>query len=119
MALAAKVAHQLQRRRALAHFTNHGLDAGGTVFVDKFIDVPIGHCRAADFIPGAIRFFPGTHIAAVLFPEIGGQFAGAGVQHIGVFDSLVAVIIFGVHTDHGGLDAQVDVFRDQYHPNLR
>ena len=46
----------------------------------------------------------------MLFPKLFAQHSMAGVQHIGVFDGLVAVIILGVHTNDGRLDTQVDVF---------
>ena len=45
------------------------------------------------------------------------KFAGSarepGVEHVGIFDGLVAVVVLGVHADDRGLDAQVDVLGHQ------
>src|ERR1039457_3840066 len=53
------------------------------------------------------------------FPEIPGQTLDAGVEHVGVFDGLVAVIVLGVHAHDRGLDAQIDVLGHQRDPRLR
>ena len=49
----------------------------------------------------------------MLLPEIRRQRFDAGVEHVGVFDGLVAVVVLGVHADDRGLDAQIDVLGHQ------
>jgi hypothetical protein len=52
-------------------------------------------------------------------PEICGQFLDTGVEEVGVLDRLVAVIVFGMHAEDRGLDAQVDVLRHQRDTGIR
>ena len=47
------------------------------------------------------------------FPEVPRQGFNAGIEHVGVFDGLVAVVVLGMHADDCGLDAQIDVLRYQ------
>ena len=81
--------------------------------VHELVDVQFGDDGAGDLVIGAIRLFPRAHVLAMRFPEVGRQRREARVEHVGVFDGLVAVVVLGVYADHGGLDAQVDVLGHQ------
>ena len=81
--------------------------------VHELVDVQVGDHRPRDLVVGAIGFLPGAHALAVRLPEVRRQRREPGVEHVGVFDGLVAVVVLGVHADHRCLDAQVDVLGHQ------
>ncbi len=53
------------------------------------------------------------------FPEVRRQRRHAGIQNVRVFERLVAVVVLRMHAEHGGLDAQVDVLRDEHDARFR
>ena len=54
----------------------------------------------------------------MLFPKVAGQSRHAVVEDVRVLQRLVAVVILGMHAEHGRLDAQVDVFGDEDHARV-
>jgi hypothetical protein len=54
-----------------------------------------------------------------LVPEIGAQFAHAGVQEVAVFEDLVVEVVLRLQPERAGLDAHVDVFGDEDYRTLR
>ena len=95
------------------------LDALRTGFVDEQVRPPAARGRTVDLIPGAVAILPRAHVLAVAFPEVRRQRLHAGIEHVGVFDGLVAVVVLGMHADDRGLDAQVDVLGHQRDARLR
>ena len=81
--------------------------------VHELVDVQVGDDRARDLVVRAVGFLPRAHVLAVRLPEVRRQRRETGVEHVGVLDRLVAVVVLGVHADDRGLDAQVDVLRHE------
>ena len=119
MPVVAVVAHQLQHRTVAIDLAYQSLEAIRILLIQELIRVPVAHHRALHAIERARVLLPGVHVLAVFLPEIRRQLEHPRVEQIRVFDGLVAVIVFGLHTDDGGLDAQVDVLRDQRDARLR
>ena len=96
-----------------------GLDAFGTVLVHALIGLPGAHRWTGELVVGAVGVLPGAHVLAVLLPEISRQRRDAGVEDVGIFNGLVAVVvILGVDAEDRGLDAQIDVLRDENHARI-
>ena len=93
-------------------------DALGRVLVHALVRLPLAHRRPGDLVEGALGFLPGAHVLAVLLPEVRRQRRHAAVEDVGVLERLVAVVVLGVHAEHRGLDAQVDVLGDQDHARI-
>ena len=89
------------------------------LLVQELVVVPLAHHRALHAIERARVLLPRVDVLAVALPEVGRQLLHAGVQQVGVFDRLVAVVVLGVHADDRGLDAQVDVLRHQRDARVR
>src|SRR6187551_359063 len=104
---------QLERGLAGLDTPHDGLDAFAGFLVHELIHVKIGDHRPLDLVVRAIGFLPGPHVLVVRLPEIRRQRGEPGVEHIGIFDGLVAVIVLGVHADDRGLDSKVDVLGNQ------
>ena len=100
--------------RRLALDREHlGVERIGAFLEDEFVGQQARHQRALDAVVGDAVGLPGFHALAVAVPEIGWQFAQAGVEQVGVFQDLVVEVVLGGQAQRTRLDAHVDVLGHQ------
>ncbi|ENO78878.1 dehydrogenase [Thauera sp. 63] len=82
-------------------------------FVDELVDQHLGRQWPGYAVIGVAFFLPRLHALAVRVPEIGRQFARAGVQQVAVLEHLVVEVVLRGQPEGAGLDAHVDVLGHQ------
>ena len=90
-----------------------GLERLLVLGVQELVRAPAARLGAGHAVEGAAILLPRLHLPAGPVPEVGLQLAHAGVQQVGVVEHVIARVIFGADAERVGLDAQVDVLRDQ------
>src|SRR3569623_764136 len=111
--LVAEIAHR-DHLGLLAFALQHlRVERVGAFLEDELVRQQARDQRPLDAVVGLAVGLPRFHAFAVRVPEIGGQFAQAGVLQSGVFQYLVVEVILGRKPQRARLDAHVDVFRHQ------
>ena len=108
-----------EREAGAAGIGDAGLQRLLAVLIDELIDQHLAGCRPGQAVVGAAFLLPRLHALGVAFPKCLVQFAGAGIEQIGILEHLVVEVVLRLEAQRAGLDAHVDVLRHQDHLALR